>query len=78
MAFHLAYTIGFGSSITSINHSFQTEAARSQFITGKMPTEAKRIRIWPQPSFVSPKKSLWWELNKRPFADKYELIGENV
>lgn len=71
MTYDLAYTIGFGESTTTIRQSFQTEAARNQFVTSKMPNGAKNIRIWPRPKNIPAQRNLWWEENKRPFADRF-------
>ena len=76
MAYHLAYTVSTATSSTTFQHSFQTEAARNQFYTGKVPGNAKNIRIWPRPKYVPQQPTLWWDANKRPFADRYDLINE--
>lgn len=75
MTYHLTYTIGFGKSSTSIAQSFQTEAARNQFMTSRMPSDAKSIRYWPT-QYVPKQQTKWWDANKRPFADRYDLINE--
>lgn len=78
MAFHLAYTISTASSTQTFQHTFQTEAARNQFYTGKVPAGAKNIRIWPRPKYVPRQPTLWWDENKRPFSDRYEFTENTL
>ena len=86
MAFIVRYDIITRWSITPVVHAFATEAAAVRFMQDKLPAGAHNVSKYAvsddeprqQPTWYhAPRaKTPWWDANKRPFTDKYELNNE--
>jgi hypothetical protein len=82
------YEIRSAVSFLPIIHRFSTQAAARNFIDRFIPAEAKNLSIWveedeeprQQPTYAGRRepRNRWWDENKRPFRDTYELQGEQA
>ncbi len=69
-------------------HKFRTQLAATHFLNTSLPAEATNLSCWveedeeprQQPTYAAAPRSYhpWWDANKRPFRDTYELQGERT
>jgi hypothetical protein len=87
MAYILRYDILTKTSITPVIHSFATEAARTRFMQDSMPYAARNVSKYTvedaneprqEPTWYNEKRvpTRWWDANKRPHTDRYDLRDE--
>jgi hypothetical protein len=67
-------------------YEFNTEKAAIDFISRCLPSNQKNIHIWlddsdetrqpPTWAGKAEKKNKWWDANKNPFYDRYDIQDE--
>jgi hypothetical protein len=80
------YELRSAVSFLPIIYRFKTQMAANNFLDKHLPQDAQNLSIWVEadeeprqkPTFAYAPKTYtpWWDANKRPFADRYELEGE--
>ena len=84
--FIVRYELISTTSKTTMLHKFATEAGAKHFLSTALPRNATAIDCWTEqpeegrqrPTYGYEERSYhpWWDANKRPFSDRYDVAGE--
>lgn len=79
------YELRSAVSFTPIIYRFRTQLAANQHLDN-LPAGATNLTIWveaddeprQQPTYAAAPRTYtpWWDANKRPFRDRYDVSGE--